>query len=406
MFSGKNILVGVTGGIAAYKTCDLVRDLVKASAQVRVVMTRAATRFVSALTFETLTGSPVVTEMFPDSGGHTVHIDLARWAHTVCICPATANTIGKIANGIADNSLTTMVMATTAPVILCPAMNKEMYANPVYHHNQVKLAGLGYHIVTPGHGELACGEVGWGRLADKPDILDALKRTLLGENKLADRKVLITAGPTFEPLDPVRYLGNRSSGKMGFALAEAAALQGAQVTLITGPTTLRPFSGITVHSVITAEEMATKVAALLAEQDILISAAAVADFRPEAISLNKIKKEQHSLLLPLTRTQDILASAAQNKGTRFHVGFSVETENEIVHSRMKLVNKHLDLIVINNPLEPGAGFEVDTNMVTILDKHGSVEPWPIMSKAEVAARLMIKISELISAKEKHGTESR
>lgn len=382
-----------------------MRDLIKASAQVRVVMTKAATRFVSALTFETLTGNPVVTEMFPESGGHTVHIDLARWAHAVCICPATANTIGKIAGGIADNSLTTMVMAATAPVVLCPAMNKEMYANPVYQSNQAKLTSLGFHIVTPGHGELACGEVGWGRLADKPEILDMLKRILLSDRRLANKKVLVTAGPTFEPLDPVRYLGNRSSGKMGFALAEAAALQGAHVTLITGPTALRPFSGISVRPVHTAEEMAEEVAAALPEQDVFISAAAVADFRPEKASVNKLKKEHAGLLLPLTRTKDILATAAISKGTRIHVGFSVETENEIVHSKMKLVQKNLDLIVINNPLEPGAGFEVDTNILTIMDTRGDMEQWPLLTKSDAAARLMIKIADMVLAKESHGTES-
>jgi len=256
MFAGKNILVGVTGGISAYKTCDLVRDLVKASAQVRVMMTEAATRFVSALTFETLTGHPVLLDLFPPPGGTAVHIEWARWPQAICLCPASANTVAKLAAGLADNAVLTTLLATTAPVLFCPAMNKDMYAHPSYQENQQKLLDRGYRVVTPGQGALACGEVGWGRLADKTDILDALKMILLAGNALQGRRVLITAGPTCEPLDPVRFLSNRSSGKMGYALAEAAALQGAQVTLVSGPTQLRPFPLVNLIPVTTAQEMA------------------------------------------------------------------------------------------------------------------------------------------------------
>jgi phosphopantothenoylcysteine decarboxylase / phosphopantothenate---cysteine ligase len=391
MFAGKNILVGVTGGIAVYKTCDLVRELVKASAQVRVVMTESACRFVQPLTFETLTGHSVLTEMFPAANGGTVHIDWARWPNAICICPATANTISKIANGLADNVLTTTILATTAPVVICPAMNKEMYANPIYQANQEKLLLHGYRLVSPGLGELACGEIGWGRLAEKNDILDALKKILLSGQTLQGKKVLITAGPTHEPLDPVRFLGNRSSGKMGYALAEAAVLQGAQVTLISGPTVLHPFPDVHLIRVQTAQEMADQTLSILKEYDIFISSAAVGDFRPAKFSTHKIKKEQQKLVLSLVRTPDILERAAEVKGHRIHVGFSVETENETAYSQVKLEKKNLDLIVINNPMQKGAGFEVDTNIVTLLDAQGRIEKWPLMSKRDVATKIIEKI---------------
>ena len=394
MFKGKKILIAVTGGIAAYKTCDLIRDLIRANAEVRVVMTQAAAQFIGALTFETLTGHMVLTDMFPDVAAGTIHIEWARWPHIVCITPATANSIGKIASGIADNVLTTIVMATKAPVVFCPAMNKEMYANRIYQSNQEKLIGLGYRMVAPGHGDLACGEVGWGRLAEKQTILDALKSVLLGGQSLKGKKVLITAGPTYEPLDPIRFLGNRSSGKMGYALAEAAALQGGQVTLVSGPTHLIPFSGVQIVRVKTAQEMADATLAVLNDQDVLIAAAAVSDFRPDKIQAHKIKKDKDNLSVSLSATPDILALAAVNKGTRIHVGFSVETEHEIVHSQRKLEKKSLDLIIINNPMKDGSGFDVDTNVVTLLDAQGRQESWPMMSKRDVAIRIIEKITQL------------
>lgn len=394
MFAGKNILVTVTGGISAYKTCDLVRDLVKASAQVRVMMTEAATRFVSALTFETLTGHPVLLDLFPPTGGSTVHIDWARWPQVICLCPASANTVAKLAVGLADNAVLTTLLATTAPVLFCPAMNKDMYAHPAYQENQQKLVDRGYRLVTPGQGALACGEVGWGRLADKADILDALKMILLAGNALQGRRVLITAGPTCEPLDPVRFLSNRSSGKMGYALAEAAALQGAQVTLVSGPTQLRPFPFVNLIPVTTAQEMAEATLPRLEAHDIFIAAAAVSDFRPEQIQEHKIKKTDQALTLSLAVNPDILAAAAASKGSRIHVGFSLETEQEIEHSRKKLQTKKLDLVVINNPLQPGAGFDIDTNIVTLLDAQGQMESWPLMTKQQVAAQLIEKIAQL------------
>ncbi|HPI73130.1 MAG TPA: bifunctional phosphopantothenoylcysteine decarboxylase/phosphopantothenate--cysteine ligase CoaBC [bacterium] len=394
MFAGKNILVGVTGGISAYKTCDLVRDLVKASAQVRVMMTESAARFVSALTFETLSGHPVLLDLFPPTGGTAVHIEWARWPQAICLCPASANTVAKLAAGIADNALLATLLATTAPVLFCPAMNKAMYTHPAYQENQQKLIDRGYRLVTPGQGALACGEVGWGRLADKADIIDAIKITLLAGPLLQGRRVLITAGPTREPLDPVRFLSNRSSGKMGYALAEAAALQGAQVTLVSGPTQLRPFSAVNLIRVTTAQEMAEATLARLADHDVLIAAAAVSDFRPERVQAQKIKKADHALTLPLVVNPDILAAAAEVKGSRIHVGFSLETDQEIERSRKKLQAKKLDLVVINNPQQPGAGFDVDTNLVTLLDAQGEVESWPLLSKRQVAAQIIEKIAQL------------
>lgn len=394
MFSGKNILVGVTGGISAYKTCDLVRDLVKGSARVRVVMTESATRFVSALTFETLTGHPVLLDLFPPTGGTAIHIEWARWPQAICLCPASANTVAKLASGFADNALLATLLATTAPVLFCPAMNKDMYAHPAYQENQKKLIDRGYRMVTPGQGALACGEVGWGRLADKADILDALKLILSAGQKLQGRSVLITAGPTCEPLDPVRFLSNRSSGKMGYALAEAAALQGARVTLVSGPTQLRPFATVNLIPVTTAQQMADATLSRLEEHDIFIAAAAVSDYRPEQVQEQKIKKTDQALTLSLVSNPDILAAAAITKGSRIHVGFSLETEQEIAHSQKKLQAKKLDLVVINNPLQPGAGFDTDTNIVTLLDTQGQVESWPLMSKQLVAAGIIEKIAQL------------
>ncbi|NLP08796.1 bifunctional phosphopantothenoylcysteine decarboxylase/phosphopantothenate--cysteine ligase CoaBC, partial [bacterium] len=342
----------------------------------------------------TLSGHPVLLDLFPPAGGTAVHIEWARWPQAICLCPASANTVGKLAAGMADNAVLATLLATTVPVVFCPAMNKDMYAHPAYQENQQKLVERGYRLVTPGQGALACGEVGWGRLADRADILDALKMTLLAGNKLQGRNVLITAGPTREPLDPVRFLSNRSSGKMGYALAEAAALQGAQVTLVSGPTQLRPFPTVNLIPVTTAQEMADATLTRLEEHDILIAAAAVSDFRPERVQEQKIKKSDQALTLSLSATPDILAVAAATKGSRIHVGFSLETEQEIEHSQKKLLAKKLDLVVINNPLQPGAGFDHDTNIVTLLDAQGRVESWPVLSKQEVAAHIIEKIAQL------------
>lgn len=358
-------------------------------------MTEAATKFVAPLTFEALSGNPVLLNIFPEIGGvGTVHIDWARWPNLIIVCPATANTIAKVAHGFADNALTTILQASTAPVIFCPAMNKEMYGNRLYQENQQKLMDLDYHFVAPGIGELACGETGWGRLADMENIVDEAKRVLLGKNDLQEKHILVTAGPTYEPLDPVRYLGNRSSGKMGYAIAERAALRGAIVTLISGPSTERPFSGIQYVPVKTAAEMAKAVATRLPMQDVLIMSAAVADYRPAHVSAHKLKKADITMTLQLERTQDILVACSKHKGDRVHIGFSVETENELEASLKKLNDKNLDLVVINNPLESGAGFEVETNIVTLLDKRGGQEKLPLMTKTDLADKILDKILDL------------
>ena len=399
MLAGKKICIGVTGGIAAYKSAELVRALIKQQAQVRVMMTRAATRFVSPLTFETLTEHPVLCEMFPDRGETgTVHIDWARWPDVIVISPATANTVAKIAMGFADNALTTTVLASTTPLIICPAMNKDMYANAAYQANHHTLIARGVTLVDPGQGELACGEVGWGRLADKEDIVDALK--LISEQKkdLIGKTVTVTAGPTREPIDAVRFLSNRSSGKMGYAIAERAACRGATVHLITGPTVERPFRGVSVTRVGNAGEMEKAVRDVIASTDILVMSAAVSDFRPHTAQARKIKKSdlRKDAVLKLTENPDILQSVSDLKTGRIYVGFSVETDSVIENSRAKLENKNLDLIVINNPLEKGAGFDVDTNKVTLLDRDGKQETLPLLKKIHVADRLFDKVATFLS----------
>ncbi len=397
MFFEKNILIGISGGIAVYKIAELVRAFKKNGANVRIVMTHSATRFVSPLTFETLSEHDVLTDLFPEGySRQTAHIDWARWADIFIIAPATLNTIGKIASGIADNALTTTVMAATIPVVFCPAMNKAMYANSLYKENEQKLLEHGYSIVSPGVGELACGELGEGRLADVQSILDTARLILFGTNELKGKKVLVTAGPTEEPLDPVRFLTNRSSGKMGFALAEQAKIRGADVTLVSGPTQLLPFSNINHVTVRTAQQMHDSVFNLLPEMDVLIMAAAVSDYRPDNISAQKLKKADQTHTIDLTLNPDILHKAGLSKGNRIHVGFSVETQNELEHSMNKLQHKKCDIIVINNPLEKDAGFQVDTNKVTILDKKGAKESLPVMSKNDVANVVIDKIIQLFT----------
>jgi len=392
MFIGKKILIGVTGGIAAYKTCEVIRELKKNHARCRVLMTKAAQQFVTPLTFETLSEEPVLCELFPrQRNAGTVHIEIARWAHAVLVCPATANFIGKIANGIADDLLSTTVMATTSRVIICPAMNKEMYKNPIVQQNIRKLQKLGYTFIGPGTGNLACGEQGVGRLADNVTILDGLKKAILSSGELKDKRVLVTAGRTEEPLDPVRVLTNRSSGKMGFALAEVAALRGAEVTLISGPNDLVAFSGVTLKRIQSAEQMAEQVLKEFDSADIVIMAAAVADYRPAQVAEHKIKKKSACLTLQLEPTIDILKKIGTQKGKKFLVGFAVETTNEFENARQKMLDKNLDLIILNNPLKPGAGFGVDTNAINIMHRSGSVKEIPLDSKRNIAIKIIDEI---------------
>ncbi|UCE05184.1 MAG: bifunctional phosphopantothenoylcysteine decarboxylase/phosphopantothenate--cysteine ligase CoaBC [bacterium] len=397
MFANKKILIGVTGGIAAYKTCEIIRELKRNHAEVRVVMTKAATEFITPLTFVTLSENPVLMEMFADNySTTTIHIEAARWADTVLICPATANTIGKIASGIADNLLTTLVMATTSPVVFCPAMNKEMFTNSFYQQNVEKLKQTGYHFVQSEIGELACGEFGWGRLADSVPIINRLKKILLGTDELNDKNVLVTAGRTEEPLDPIRFVTNYSSGKMGFALAESAALKGAEVTLIAGPNNLKPFDGIKYIQIQTSDQMAIAVNQELANQDVVIMAAAVADFKPTVYFDHKIKKNSLATTIKFVKTNDILRGISNNKGNKILVGFAVETENELASAKKKLFEKNLDLIVVNNPLEQGAGFGTDTNIVTLIDARENIEKLPLMSKSEVANKIIDKVIHLMN----------
>lgn len=396
-FSGKKILVGVTGGIAAYKSAYLVRELKKRGAQIRVIMTPAATEFITPLTFETLAESPVTVDLFEDSHTFaTAHIEWARWPDVIVICPASANTIAKVAHGFADNMLTTTVLASKAPVLFCPAMNVEMFNNPLYRTNEEILRQAGYTIVPPGAGELACGETGAGRLAEISDIMDAVFFQLNSTKSLVGKSLLVTAGPTREPIDPVRYISNRSSGKMGYALAESAMLRGAEVTLITGPTNMVPSSRLNFVRVNTAAEMAEEVQKILLFCDVLIMTAAVADFRPVDYSAQKLKKTNAGFSLDLEATPDILTLAAQDKKSRIHVGFALETENGLENAKRKLSAKGCDLMVLNDALEVGAGFEVDTNKVTLLNKTGEQRALPLLSKWETAQEILNEVERLIT----------
>ena len=396
MFFEKKILIGITGGIAAYKTCEIIRELKRNRAEVQVVMTNSAKEFITPLTLATLSERPVLSELFGENySTSTIHIEAARWADAVLICPATANTIGKVASGIADNLLTTLVMATTAPVIFCPAMNKEMYTNAIYQQNVEKLKHEGAYFVESEIGELACGEFGWGRLADLDHIIRKLKKVLLSTDELSGKKVLVTAGRTEEPLDPIRFITNYSSGKMGFAVAEAAMLKGAAVTLISGPNHLTPPGDVKYSSVQTADQMAEAVIQEATNQDVIIMAAAVADFKPEPSFDHKIKKTGRMSSIKLAKTKDILKGIGDKKGGKILVGFAVETDNELENAKRKLVEKNLDLIVLNNPMKQGAAFGGDTNIVTFIDAKGNIDKFPLMSKQEVADKILDRVVHLM-----------
>ena len=396
MFFDKKILVGVTGGIAAYKAAFLVREFIKKSADVRVVMTEAATQFIAPLTFASLSEHKVAVGLFEDGyESATAHIDWARWPDIIVICPATANTMGKVRHGLADNMLTTLILASTAPVVFCPAMNVEMYKSQIYQDNEKYLVERGYHVIQPDQGDLACGETGIGRLAQTDEILLTVNYILNSSDELRGKKVLVTAGPTHEALDPVRYLTNRSSGKMGYALAEQAVMRGAVVTLVSGPTHLpRPFKTI-VRNVVSAQDMSEAVHELMPEHDILIMAAAVADFRPAVSATEKIKKESMDHSLQLETNTDILQSVSKNKGQKLFIGFARETENELSFAVEKLKRKNCDLLILNNPKKPGAGFDVDTNIVTILKKNGDHKQLEKMSKTKVAQAILDQVQLLL-----------
>jgi phosphopantothenoylcysteine decarboxylase/phosphopantothenate--cysteine ligase len=383
----KTVVLGVTGGIACYKAVELVRLLVKAGHRVQVIMTRGALEFVAELTFQTLSGHPVATETFNLTQESEIgHINLADSADLFVIAPATANIIGKIANGIADDLLTTVIMATQAPVVIAPAMNIHMYENPILQENLRKLGRVGYHILEPAEGFLACGYEGKGRLPDPEKIADEVER-LLGKKDLVGERLLITAGPNREPLDPVRYLSNRSSGKMGYALARAAARRGAEVVLVSGPTALDCPAGVRLISVITAADMRDAMVKEFATATAVVMAAAVADYRPVVTADRKIKRGKGPIELRLEPNPDIVKELSQNKDGKVMIGFAAETEDLTANAARKLREKNLDMIIANNVAEAGSGFDGDTNIATILDRTGVSQSLPLMSKDELADRI-------------------
>ncbi|MGH7824316.1 MAG: bifunctional phosphopantothenoylcysteine decarboxylase/phosphopantothenate--cysteine ligase CoaBC [Candidatus Binatia bacterium] len=385
--SGRNIVLGVTGGIACYKAVEMTRLLVNEGFVVQVIMTRGATEFVTPLTFQTLSLRPVATDTFSLTQESEIgHINLADSADLFVIAPATANVIGKIAAGIADDLLTTVIMATQAPVLIAPAMNVHMYENPILQENLRKLRRVGYHILEPAEGYLACGYEGKGRLPEPEKILDEIKR-LLNAKDLAGEKFLITAGPNREPLDPVRYISNRSSGKMGYALARAALRRGATVTLVSGPTALEAPAGVRLLPVTTAAEMRTAVLQAFGECTAVIMAAAVADYHATSFSEKKMKRGKAPIELRLEPNPDILMELGTQKNGKMLIGFAAETDELVSNAAKKLREKNLDMIVANDVTEEGSGFDRDTNAATILDKNGGIQALPLMSKDELSDRI-------------------
>ena len=394
MFKGKNIILGVTSSIAAYKSANVASALVKKGCNVNVLMTENATNFINPLTFEELTKHKCIIDTFDRNVQYNVaHISLAVSADAFIIAPASANVIGKIANGIADDMLTTTVMACKCPVIISPAMNTNMYENPIVQDNLAKLERFGYIIVPPAEGRLACGTIGKGKMPDEQVLLDYLERALSDKQDFKGKRVLVTAGPTQESIDPVRYITNHSSGKMGYAVARQAMLRGAEVTLVSGKVNLPPVPFVKMIYITTAEDMYNAVTSEFENTDIVIKAAAVADFRPKRIADDKLKKADGMDSIELEPTKDILKELGKNKKNRFICGFSMETKNMIENSRKKLENKNLDMIVCNNLKVEGAGFQGDTNVVTVIDKTNITE-LGIMSKTEVADKILDRIAEI------------
>lgn len=392
MLTGKTILLGISGGIAAYKAATICSRLTQAGAKVRVIMTESATKFIAPLTLQTLSRHPVYLDTFDEFDPSVVaHIDAADSADLVLVAPATANIVGKMANGIADDFLSTMLLATTAPVIVAPAMNVHMYAHPAVERNMALLAERGVRFVEPGTGLLACGYVGKGRLSEPEEIVAVVQRFFASRSELAGKTVIVTAGGTVERLDPVRFLTNDSSGKMGFAFAEAAANRGADVTLIAGRTTAPPIDGVKLVRVESAEQMLHAVLERYDAADLVIKAAAVADYRPVEQAPTKIKKSEEKLVLELERTTDILKTLGERKTHQFLVGFAAETERVAEYAMSKLVRKNCDLLVANDVSREGAGFNVDTNVVQLYGKEGLLESLPQLPKREVAERVLERI---------------
>lgn len=391
---GKCVLLGITGGIAAYKMANVASGLRKAGATVHVIMTENATKFITPLTFETLTNNRCVVDTFARDFQYDVkHISLAKAADLILIAPATANVIAKLANGLADDMLTTTVLAARCKKLVAPAMNTAMLENPITQDNLAKLKKYGFGIIEPAVGMLACKDVGSGKLPEPETLLDCIAMELAREKDMAGLHVTVTAGPTQEALDPVRYLTNHSTGRMGYAIAREAMLRGADVTLISGPTALKPVPGVKTVDVVSAKDMFEAVQAALPETDILVKAAAVADYRPVSIAEDKIKKQDGDMAISLERTDDILGWVAEHRHPGLFVcGFSMETRDMLENSRKKLARKHLDMIAANNLKVAGAGFGVDTNVVTILTADG-IQELPLMGKDQVAAKLLDAILE-------------
>ena len=399
MLKGKKVVLGITGGIAAYKAAEFVRLLVREEADVHVVMTQNAQKFITPLTFQTLSGNPVASDPFALLEDAQIgHIALADLAELVAILPATANIIGKIANGIADDFLSTMVMATKAPVLFVPSMNVNMWENKALQKNIQTLIGIGYHLMEPGEGELACHWYGKGRLPELNEVVEKME-DLLSPKDLKGEQILITGGPTQEPIDPVRFITNRSSGKMGVALAKMARRRGAEVILITGPVSLPlPRRDIKLVPVRSAEEMRKAVFAHLEGSSVVIKSAAVSDYRPKVTSEKKVKKGDLEYPLTLERTKDILEELGKKKGNRILVGFAAETEDLMANAKKKLLEKNLDFIVVNDVTKPGAGFGSDTNQVKILYPSGQVKDLPLMTKEEVSQFIFDDVVRLLKQK--------
>jgi phosphopantothenoylcysteine decarboxylase/phosphopantothenate--cysteine ligase len=399
MLKDKKIILGITGSIAAYKAAYLIRALVKKGAEVQVVITPAGKEFITPLTLSTLSSKPVISEFFSNRDGTwNSHVDLGLWADAMLIAPATAATIAKMANGVADNMLVTTYLSCKAPVFIAPAMDLDMFAHPATRQNLEKLRSFGNHIIEPAEGELASHLTGKGRMEEPDNIVGILEDFFTSQSQLQKKKILITAGPTYEKIDPVRFIGNYSSGKMGFALAEACARQGAEVTLIAGPVSLQTLHpNIRRINVESAEDMYKAAADHFPASDAAILCAAVADYRPDTVSLEKIKREnKEEMTLRLVSNKDIAASlGASKRSNQILAGFALETSNELTHAADKLKRKNFDFIVLNSLREPGAGFRVDTNKIVILDAKGEAASYPVKSKQEVALDIVNKLVTLL-----------
>lgn len=401
MLKGKNVILGVTGGIAVYKAADLVSRLIKEGASVDVIMTESAQKFVTPLTFQTMAQSKVHTDLFGLLDYVDVeHISLAKKADVIVVAPATGNTIAKIANGVADNMLTTVILASTAKIIFAPAMNTNMFLNPITQENIKKLEDLGHEFVPPGEGRLACGDIGPGKMAEPADIVDYIRFSLV-EKDMAGKRVIVTAGPTIEPLDPVRYITNHSSGKMGYAIAREAASRGAETILISGPTSIPEPKGVKVIKIDTTQNMLDAIGEYFDTCDILIKAAAPSDFKPEKVSTTKIKKmpgDNSGMTVKFDKNPDIAAYYGQKKTNQIIIGFAAETDNILEYASRKLKEKNLDFIVANDVTMEGAGFKGDTNIATIIENNGQQTQYPLMSKDQLSKEILNKAIEIIKNK--------